>query len=239
VVKLLDSGWSWLGARLRALEARTLIAVMLIAAAVLAFLRLGDAVRAGRTLDMDRSIILALRDPAHPGQPRGSFWTRDILHDLTALGGVAVLTLTVVISTIFLWVNGRRRHAAILLGTVLAATVVGELIRTAYNRPRPHLMAYGDYFSESSFPSGHSNIATVVWMTLALIVASLERTRVGKATALMAGGFICLTAGAARVYFGVHWPSDVLGGWILGSGWALAAWIALGAWKKDPTTGTG
>lgn len=234
MAELVDRSSRWLWGRLRALEARTLIVIMAIAAALLAFLRLGDGVRAGRTLDIDRRIILALRDPAHPGQPRGSFWTRDILHDLTALGGVGVLTLTVVVATIFLWVNGRRRHAAVLLGTVGAATVVGELIRSSYHRARPDLLAYGDYFSESSFPSGHSNIATVVWMTLALIVASLERSRVGKVTAFAAGGFISLTAGAARVYFGVHWPSDVLGGWILGSSWALAAWIALGAWKKGP-----
>jgi undecaprenyl-diphosphatase len=227
-----SSGWFW--ARLRALEARTLIAIMLIAAGLLAFLRLGDAVRAGRTLDVDRRIILALRDPANPSQPRGSFWTKDILHDLTALGGVAVLTLAVVVAAIFLWVNGRRRHAGVLLGTVLAATVVGQLIKGAYNRPRPDLVAYGDYFSQSSFPSGHSEIATVVWMTLALIIASLERTRIGKATAFIVCGFISLTAGATRVYFAVHWPSDVLGGWIVGAGWALVAWIALGAWKQRP-----
>jgi undecaprenyl-diphosphatase len=238
MVKLLQQPWRWLWARLRALEARTLIAIMLIAAGLLAFLRLGDAVRAGRTLDLDRRIILALRDPANPGQPRGSFWTRNILHDLTALGGVGVLTLTVLVATIFLWVNGRRRHAAVLLGTVTAATVIGEMIKSAYHRPRPDLVAYGDYFSESSFPSGHSNIATVVWMTLALIVASLERTRIGKATAFVAGGFISLTAGASRVYFAVHWPSDVVGGWILGSGWALMAWLVLGAWTKDPARET-
>jgi undecaprenyl-diphosphatase len=234
MVKALDRWWTWLGVRLKALEARTLFAIMAIAAGLLAFLKLGGEVRAGRTLDIDRRIILALRDPANPSQPRGSFWTRDILHDLTALGGVAVLSLAVLVATIFLWVNGRRRHATVLLGTVLSATVVGGLIKSAYNRPRPDLVAYGDYFSESSFPSGHSNIATVVWMTLALIIASLERTRVGKATAFIVCGFICLTAGASRVYFGVHWPSDVLGGWILGSGWALAAWIALGAWKQGP-----
>jgi undecaprenyl-diphosphatase len=234
MVKLPQRPWRWLWARLRALEARTLVAIMLIAAGLLAFLRLGDAVRAGRTLDLDRRIILALRDPANPGQPRGSFWTRNILHDLTALGGVGVLTLTVAVAVIFLWVNRRRRHAAVLLGTVTVATVIGEMIKSAYNRSRPDLVAYGDYFSESSFPSGHSNIATVVWMTLALIVASLERTRIGKATAFVAGGFISLTAGASRVYFAVHWPSDVVGGWILGSGWALMAWIVLGAWTKDP-----
>ena len=234
MTSLSTRSWAWLLARLRALEARTLIAIMLIAAALLAFLRLGDAVQSGRTLDLDRRIILALRDPQNPAQPIGSFWTRDLLHDLTALGGVAVLTLAVVVATIFLWINRRRRHATVLLGTVLAATVVGELVKASYHRPRPDLVAYGDYFSESSFPSGHSNIATVVWMTLALITASLERTRIGKATAFIVCGFICLTAGAARVYFGVHWPSDVLGGWILGSGWALAAWIALGAWKERP-----
>jgi undecaprenyl-diphosphatase len=232
VVKLLQRSWAWFWARLRALEARTLIAVLLIAVGLLAFLLLGDAVRAGRTLDVDRRIILALRDPIDPGQPRGSFWTKDILHDLTALGGVAVLTLTVVVAVIFLWVNGRRRHAAVLLGTVLAATLVGQLIKSAYNRPRPDLVAYGDDFSQSSFPSGHSEIATVVWMTLALIIASLERTRIGKATAFVVCGFISLTAGATRVYFGVHWPSDVLGGWIIGSGWALIAWLALGGRKR-------
>lgn len=207
---------------------------MLIAAGLLAFLQLGGEVQAGRTLDIDKRIILALRDPANPGQPIGSFWTKNILHDLTALGGVAVLTLAVVVATIFLWVNGRRRHAGVLMGTVLAATVVGQFIKAAYNRPRPDLAAYGDYFSQSSFPSGHSEIATVVWMTLALITASLERTRIGKATAFIVCGFISLTAGASRVYFAVHWPSDVLGGWIIGAGWALVAWIALGAWKQRP-----
>lgn len=220
-----------LWSRVRGLEARIVVGIMLILAAVLAFFRLGSAVRGGLTLDLDRQIILALRDPANPGQPRGTFWTRDLLHDLSALGGVAVLTLTVLVATVFLWINGRRRHATVLVGTVAAASVVGELLRSSYHRARPDLVAYGDYFSESSFPSGHSLTSTAVWMTLAIIIASLERTRLGKVTAFVAGVFICLAAGFSRVYFGVHWPSDVLGGWLLGSGWALAAWIALSAWK--------
>jgi len=225
-------GRAW--GRLKALEARVLIAIMLIAAALLGFLKLGDWVRSGRTLDLDRRIILALRDPANPGQPRGGFWMRNVLHDFSALGGVTALTLSVLVATIFLWVNGRRRHAAVLVGTVIAATLAGQLIKGFYDRPRPDLVAYGDYFSESSFPSGHSHIATAVWMTLAIIAASLERSRTGKVTAFVVCGLICLATGAARVYFGVHWPSDVLGGWILGCAWALAAWLALGAWKPRP-----
>ena len=89
----------------------------------------------------------------------------------------------------------------------------------------PHLVAV----SSPSFPSGHSTMSTAAFLTLAMLVASLEMKRRSKALAYALAGAVMVGVGFSRVYLGVHWPSDVLAGWCLGSAWALAGWLALRA----------
>jgi undecaprenyl-diphosphatase len=77
----------------------------------------------------------------------------------------------------------------------------------------------------ASFPSGHSMMAAVTYLTLATLVARVLPTRALKIYVLTLAILVTLAVGISRVYLGVHWPTDVLAGWTAGAAWALAWWL--------------
>lgn len=215
----------WLATRL---EARALVAWIGCVGAVWAFLSVAEEVGEGETDAIDRALLLALRSPGDPNEPIGPRWFEEAMRDITALGGFTLLTVTVIVATLMLIFHDRRREAAVFAVTVILAQVSSEVLKAIYDRARPDLVTHGGYVYSQSFPSGHSTMAAVTFFTLATVVASVEARKRTKALIYgLAIAFVVLV-GVSRVYLGVHWPTDVVGGWALGATWALAAWIALG-----------
>jgi undecaprenyl-diphosphatase len=212
---------------IRRIEGRALLLVVATAAALWAFFNVAGEVSEGETLAIDRHILLALRNPADLSDPIGSRSFEEAMRDVTALGGVTVITLVTVMGVLAFLFHRRWRHAAILAGTVLLADVSSETLKVLYHRPRPDLVPHGSYVYSASFPSGHSTLSAAMYLTLAMLVASLEPHRGSKVMAFSLAALLILGIGFSRVYLGVHWPSDVLGGWALGGVWALAGWLAL------------
>ena len=138
-----------------------------------------------------------------------------------------MLTLVTLTAIAVLLVYTRRRQAVVFGVTVVAAQIIAEAIKSFVGRARPTLVTQYDMVASSSFPSGHSLMAPAVYFTLAAIVAAAEIRPAARAL-LMAGSVLLVVAiGVSRVYLGVHWPTDVIAGWTLGSAIALLAWIAL------------
>jgi undecaprenyl-diphosphatase len=212
---------------LRRTEARLLLAVFGALSAVWAFLALTDEVREGDTSRFDRDVLLAFRVPGHVDTPIGPRWLQESARDVTALGGFTTLSLIVVMSIAILWLHGRRTQANILLAAVLVAQACSAVLKIIIDRPRPTLVPYRDLVYSSSFPSGHAMMTPVVYLTLAAIVSAGDRDRAVKILLLVAAIFLTVAVGVSRVYLGVHWPSDVLAGWTLGSAIALTAAIVL------------
>lgn len=215
------SGGSW--ARLRAPESRLLLSGLAVCGAISGFLALADEVREGGTAKIDQAILLVFRGAGDASLPLGPRWLQETQRDLTALGGFTVLTLISLFAAILLLIHGRRLQALIYLGAVIAAQGLSEGIKAFVARPRPDLVAHLDLTYSSSFPSGHATMAPVVYLTLAAILCAGMKRRAAKAVII--GGAVCLVVaiGVSRVYLGVHWPSDVLGGWALGCAVALMA----------------
>jgi len=205
-------------------EKTVLVALACIVAGVWGFALLADEVLEGGTQAFDQRLLLAFRH-SDTLTPIGALSIQEAARDITALGGVAVLTLITVIATGFLALDGKRHMAFFVLGSVVGGQAIGTILKDLFQRPRPDLVPFSAYASGASFPSGHTLMSAVTYLTLgALLARSQERKRV-KAYLLLVAIFLTFAVGVTRVYLGVHWPTDVLAGWTAGSVWALICWL--------------
>ncbi|MDH3473095.1 MAG: phosphatase PAP2 family protein [Rhodospirillales bacterium] len=213
---------SWLGGH----DLATLVLVFLLAGAVWGFAELADEVFEGETGGFDRWLILALRNPADIADPLGPAWLEEMGRDFTALGGVGVLTLLTLAAAGFLLLRRQGHAALLLLAAVGGGILLSSLMKHGFSRPRPELVPYGSHIYTSSFPSGHSMMSAVTYLTLGALLARAEARRRIKAYLLILAVLLTFSVGLSRVYLGVHWPTDVLAGWTAGAAWALACWLA-------------
>jgi undecaprenyl-diphosphatase len=212
---------------LRRIESRALILMIGAAGALWGFFNIASEVGEGETRALDTRLLLMLRNPGDPSDPIGSRSLQEAMRDVTALGGVTVMTLVSVVGVVAFLIHRRLWHAGILAGTVLLAFASSESLKDLYGRPRPDLVPHGSYVYSASFPSGHSTLSAATFLTLAVLIASLESVRGTKRMVFALAALLVLGIGFSRVYLAVHWPSDVLAGWSLGAAWALAAWTVL------------
>jgi undecaprenyl-diphosphatase len=203
-----------------------LIAGVLVAIALLALLFLASAIARGNVLAFDRTLILAMRVPGHPAVPIGPPKLPSIARDITALGSGTVLTLVVMVTTALLLLHRMWRTAALAVVATLSGSTAVSLLKQLFARARPDLVEHLMRETSNSFPSGHSANSAIVYLTVATLLfplIQLRRVRLFVTGATMA---IVGMIGVSRVYLGVHWPSDVLAGWIFGALWALGWWQA-------------
>ena len=211
----------------RNIETRALVLVIGAAGALWGFFGIAGEVGEGETAKLDTHILMMLRNPADPTDPIGSRSLQEAMRDVTALGGVTVITLVTTVALLAFLIHRKLWHAGIFAASVLVAFASSEGLKGLYDRPRPDLVPHGSYVYSASFPSGHSTLSAAVYLTLAMLISSLESRRGTKRMVFSLAALLVLAIGFSRIYLGVHWPSDVLAGWSLGAAVALGAWIAL------------
>jgi undecaprenyl-diphosphatase len=202
-----------------------LLAMLLCVSGVLVFLRLADSVAEGRTQRFDEKILLALRDPSDPARLIGPPWMILVVRDITALGGETVLTLVTLLAFGFLLMAGKRYAAVFLLIAVIGGTVGNSLLKDYFERPRPEVVPHLMEEQSFSFPSGHSMMSAVVYLTLGALLDRFVEGRRLKLYCLFVAMLLTMLIGCSRLFLGVHYPTDVLGGWSAGLAWAVLCWI--------------
>ncbi len=165
-----------------------------------------------------------MRDPADPARLLGPSWVVDTVRDLTALGSGVVTTGLAVVLAGALWLQRSRAAALFVLLLMAGAQVLVNALKLLVERARPDVVPHLAETVTHSFPSGHAMLAASVYPTLAVLLASRSRSRALARYFLVVALLVVLLVGVSRVVLGVHYPSDVLGGWALGGAWALAAW---------------
>jgi undecaprenyl-diphosphatase len=201
-----------------------LILLLAVAAAALLLAGLADQSAAGGLGRFDRAILLALRNPADPADPIGPAWLETMFTDLTALGGNTVLAAVTLIVVLYLVLARRPGAAAFVIGSVAGGTLLTFLLKSGFDRPRPDLVAHIVSVSTPSFPSGHAMQSAIVYLTLGALLTRIEPRRIVRIYFVAVAVCLTLVVGFSRVYLGVHWPTDVLAGWLAGSAWAVLCW---------------
>jgi undecaprenyl-diphosphatase len=210
------------GARRGTIDPAVLVTVLAILFGGCAFIATACAVRGGITQHFDEWLLLAARDPADREKILGPAALEEVARDLTALGGVAALSLVTAAVSGYLLISRKYDALALLLSATLGGLFLSTVLKESFHRPRPTVVPHKSQVITSSFPSGHSLNSAVVYLTLGSLLAGLCRQR--RLTLYFFGTAVVLTflIGVSRVYMGVHYPSDVLAGWFVGMAWALS-----------------
>ena len=140
--------------------------------------------------------------------------------EITMLGTWIVVLSIVSIAGLFLWLTRHRYSAVLLLVATAGGIGLNNILKVGFSRPRPHIFEWGTHVSSWSFPSGHAMSATVVYVTVAYLAARLQKRHVARLATLLIAALIVATICFSRLYLGVHYPSDVVAGVIIGLSWA-------------------
>jgi undecaprenyl-diphosphatase len=202
-----------------------LVAALVVVAGAWAFIELADEVLEGETRAIDEWLLRALRSPDDPSDPIGPIWFEESVRDLTALGSTIVVGLVVAAVLGLLLIVRNYRAASLVLGSTVGGQLLCLLLKRFFARPRPNLVPGLTRVQLASFPSGHSMVAVVLYLTLGAILAGfVPQTRL-KLYILSVAMLLAFLVGMSRIYLGVHYPTDVLAGWCAGLSWAVLCWL--------------
>jgi undecaprenyl-diphosphatase len=200
--------------------------VLLLSAATLfgslvLFAEVTDLVMEGELHDTERQWMRSLRLPDDPAQPIGPRWLQHVGLDVSALGGAAVLTLMTVLVIGFLLLQGRYHAMVFLLVAALGGMMLNKALKTYFGRERPDIVPHLSEVSSASYPSGHSMISSIIYLTLGVMLARSVKSRRLRIYFVSAALGLTFLIGLSRIYLGVHYPTDVVAGWAAGTAYAI------------------
>ena len=211
----------WIGGH----ELGMLLAMSVVAAGIWGFVQVAGEVVEGDTQVLDERILLALRQPDNPQEPIGPHWMEEVGRDFTALGGFAVLILVTFAVLGYLWLDRKYGALWFVMAAIFGGFALSMGLKAAFSRPRPEIVPHLSLVYTSSFPSGHSMMSAVVFLTLGAMLGRFVTSLALKFYFLSLAVVLSLCIGLSRVYMGVHYPTDVLAGWAAGMAWATLCWL--------------
>lgn len=183
-----------------------------------AFMALWVAVALGATNSLDTVAVGLFRTPTDAAMLIGPPWLHEVGRDLTALGSTVVLgAMTLAVVVLFL-LRRLWRLAFFTFACVAGGAAVSFSLKVLVDRPRPDLSAVAQVFT-ASFPSGHAALSAVTFLTLGILLARAEPIYSLRRYYLALAGVATFIVGASRLYLGLHYPSDILAGWLVGGAW--------------------
>ncbi len=199
----------------------------MVVAGGLAALFIADAVaiRHGLTRPIDHHLLVGMRRKGDIHRLLGPAWDLRLFIAITTLGGASVRAPITIAAALVLALRERGREAAMLALAVAGGAILLPILKIAFDRARPDLLWHLVVQTDWSFPSGHAMGSMILYPLLGHI-AGINRSRARGLAAL--GVVVALLIGMTRVLLGVHWASDVLGGWLIGGAIAVAAFAAFG-----------
>lgn len=197
---------------------------VLVLALALGFIELSDAVMEGETRTFDEWVLGSLRQPGDRSQLKGPAWVLGAAQDITALGSPTVLGLTVLAVTGYLCLHGLFRNGLFIFVASTGGWVLNWVLKASFSRARPDVVPHLREVMTSSFPSGHALTSAAVYLTLGALLMTIAQGRLARYYCIAIAMFVTFLVGCSRVFLGVHYPTDVVAGWLIGLSWALLCW---------------
>ncbi len=189
------------------------------------FGEIAETVVSGKTQAFDESVLRWL----------GAHHTKALdgaMLEITALGTGTVVMMIVGIAAMFLGFTRHKYSALLLLVATAGGLVLNMVLKHFFNRPRPHVIVWGTNAVSSSFPSGHAMSATIVYTCVAYLAARLAQYKWQRWTVMFLAAVVIILISLSRLYLGVHYPSDVLAGAVIGLAWAAFCMATLETIQK-------
>jgi undecaprenyl-diphosphatase len=206
-------------------ELMVLLGSVLLLVLAWGFIVLAGEMLEGDTQGFDERILSSLRRPENRAIPIGPSWLRGAALDMTALGSPFVLGLAVLAISGFLALQQSYRTAVFVLLASTGGSLLNTLLKSGFSRTRPTIVPHLREVMSPSFPSGHAMTSAAVYLTLGALLMRLSKRRLTKFYCIAVAMLLTGLVGVSRVYLGVHYPTDVLAGWIVGLSWALLCWL--------------
>jgi len=187
------------------------------------FAEVTDEVIEGETRYFDERVVEFMRNPEDPETAWGPSWLQKTGSNISALGGIPVLSLVTLMITGLSLLRRRYAEVYLLIAGIVGAFVLNILLKYIFARERPPFTDTDDLLSPG-FPSGHAMVATTAYLLWGLLLARTQKERRPQVYIIASGLVTAFLVGLSRVYLGVHYPTDVLAGWTAGLVWALTVW---------------
>ena len=206
-------------------EAVVLLTALVIVVALYGFIEIAEEMRSGDMRHFDESVLRALRHPDNPRVPIGPGWLPEMMTEVTALGGTAVILVVLLFAVGYLALEGRYGAAVLVVVASAGGGFLSVALKQLFGRGRPDVVPHLITVQSLSFPSGHSMATAVIYLTLGALLARFAIRRRSRIYVVGLALTVTFLVGITRIYLGVHFPSDVLAGWAAGLAWALVCWL--------------
>ena len=179
---------------------------------VVLFAQLAEVVMEGATQNLDEYGLRWINSHQSEGLDHA-------MMEITSLGNFAVVLVMLLVVSAFLWLSKHKLSVVLLLLAVGGGFLANNVLKMFFDRDRPSVFEPVTEVMTSSFPSGHAMVSTIAYLSVAYLVGRLEpKPAMRRITWILAIVIILLVA-TSRMYLGVHYPSDVIGGIIAGVAW--------------------
>lgn len=206
-------------------EFALLVAGAVLFLSVFCFVAIADEMSEGEFHEAEERLLISLREESDPRRPVGPAWLETWAIELTAIGSGPVLALMVLLVAGYFVVAQRFGAAFFIVAVSISGALLSSLLKHLYDRDRPSVVPHLAEVASGSFPSGHSMASSLIYLALGAVLAQSAARWRERIYFIAAAFFLAFLVGLTRVYLGVHYPSDVLGGWAAGLGWALLCWM--------------
>ena len=201
---------------------------VLLAIFSIAFAALSILVVNGTTDNFDHYVVASFRLSVSPDSALvGPAWFQEMARDLTSLGSSSVLSIVTMAASGYLLLARRKYEVPWVLTNTVGIALLSNSLKYFFTRHRPDAFDVTTQVFTSSFPSDHAAISLVTYFAVAFIIVPFAARPSEKVFVLTFAFSLVLLIGSSRVYLGVHYPADVLAGWLLGATWFTFCWIVL------------